>query len=318
VIGEDSLALKDRFTQLYHDLLISPADPMTLRELFESLLSLVRGGDDSPAVLSSVWKASLRTLTKLLAFPGLVAALRGDTQLDADLLVRLFLEAKLDPVDHAEEEQKILLKQQTLLKIMEILPVSQDAILTVFKAIVKEVKAKTVGDTDAIYSAQFGEGAKRNAGEAISIGVKREGVVELMVKVMCAKIRKQLKNLSTMENKKATSNLKLKDYLCFLIKTLEDAIRKVPAEKLTPLILTLKHDLFEVICTGAECEDVLVRNQTQILFTYVLQQILSGNIPLREELEILLVKVVLKPTVTLAQQYHRRLGGPQQKTAPSS
>jgi hypothetical protein len=32
----------------------------------------------------------------------------------------------------------------------------------------------------------------------------------------------------------------------------------------------------------------------------------------------LIVKVVLKPTVTLAQQYQKRLGGPQQKTAPSS
>ena len=103
--------------------------------------------------------------------------------------MHLFLEAKLDPVDHAEEEQKILLKQQTLLKILETLSVSQEALLTVFKAIVKEVKAKTVGDTDGIYSAQFGEGAKRNAGEAISIGVKREGVVESMVKFMCAKIR---------------------------------------------------------------------------------------------------------------------------------
>lgn len=83
VIGEDSLALKDRFTQIYHDLLISPDDPRTLRELFESLLSLVRGSDDSPAaVLSSVWKAALRTLIKLLTFPTLVAALldpRGET-----------------------------------------------------------------------------------------------------------------------------------------------------------------------------------------------------------------------------------------------
>jgi hypothetical protein len=82
VIGEDSLALKDRFTQIYHDMLISPDDPKTLRELFESLLSLVRGSDDSPAVLSSVWKAALRTLIKLLTFPTLVAALldtRGET-----------------------------------------------------------------------------------------------------------------------------------------------------------------------------------------------------------------------------------------------
>ncbi len=104
--------------------------------------------------------------------------------------MHLFLEAKLDPVDHAEEEQKILLKQQTLLKILETLPVSQESLLTVFKAIVKEVKAKTVGDIDGIYSAQFGEGAKRNAGEAIAIGIKKEGVVEQIVKVICAKIRK--------------------------------------------------------------------------------------------------------------------------------
>ena len=82
MIGEDSLALKDRFTQIYHDMLMSPDDPKTLRELIESLLSLVRGSEDSPTVLSSVWKAALRTLIKLLSFPTLVAALldtRGET-----------------------------------------------------------------------------------------------------------------------------------------------------------------------------------------------------------------------------------------------
>jgi len=63
-----------------------------------------------------------------------------------------------------------------------------------------------------------------------------------------------------LENKKATSNLKLKDYICFLIKSLEDVLKNLAKEKLQDLILTMKNDLFEVICTAAETEEVLVRN----------------------------------------------------------
>ena len=38
------------------------------------------------------------------------------------------------------------------------------------------------------------------------------------------------------------------------------------------------------------------------MFTFVLTVILEQNLPLREELEILLVKVVLKPALTLAKK----------------
>ena len=130
-----------------------------------------------------------------------------------------------------------------------------------FKGIVKEVKSKTVKDIDGIYSAQFGENAKRNASKVVTLACLRDGFVQDLVKILCAKIRKQLKILSGMENKKATSNLKLKDYICFMIKTLEDAVRRVsPDGGLKDLVLSLKNDLFDVICTGAESEDVLVRN----------------------------------------------------------
>lgn len=171
-------------------------------------------------------------------------------------------------MDHAEEEQKILLKQQVMLKIVETMLVAEDTMVTVLRDIVKEVKSKTVGDIDGVYSQQFGEAAKRNAGRVIELAAitRAEVGAELMRKIItliCAKIRKQLKILQSMDNKKTTSNLKLKDYLCFLIKSLEDAIRKLSIPNMIELILSLKKDIIEVICTTAESEDVLVRNQAQ-------------------------------------------------------
>jgi hypothetical protein len=103
-----------------------------------------------------------------------------------------------------------------------------------------------------------------------------------------------------MEAKKGTaSTLKVKEYICFLIKTIEDSIKKVPLEELSSFLLSIKSDIFELICTGAELEDIMVRNQSQQLFTYLLTQILNQNMPLREELEYLYVKIVLKPALTL-------------------
>jgi hypothetical protein len=80
------------------------------------------------------------------------------------------------------------------------------------------------------------------------------------------------------------------------------------------VLTTLKNELFELICTGAELEDIMVRNQCQQLFTHVLTTILDQNLSLREELEVLLVKVVLKPAVSLA----KRLSGPETKKTSAS
>jgi hypothetical protein len=46
----------------------------------------------------------------------------------------------------------------------------------------------------------------------------------------------------------------------------------------------------------------MIRNQAQQLFTSLLCLILDNKLPLREELEILLVKVVLKPAINLAKK----------------
>ena len=62
-----------------------------------------------------------------------------------------------------------------------------------------------------------------------------------------------------------------------------------------------KDSLFETLCLGAEQEDIMIRNQTQQLFSYLLSMILECKLPMREELEILLVKIVMKPALLLTQ-----------------
>lgn len=103
---------------------------------------------------------------------------------------------------------------------------------------------------------------------------------------------------------------RLKEYLCFLLKTLEDSLKKLPLPSLTNIILSLKAPLCEVICTSAENEDLTIRAQSQQLFTFLLHTILSEGLPLREELEICLVKVVLKPAVNLMKKLTKSTSSP--------
>ncbi len=53
------------------------------------------------------------------------------------------------------------------------------------------------------------------------IGFKKE-----VLSVLIAKIMKKMKVLTSSENKKPTSNLKLKEYICFMIKGLEEGVRR--------------------------------------------------------------------------------------------
>lgn len=100
-----------------------------------------------------------------------------------------------------------------------------------------------------------------------------------MMKIVIAKAMKGIRVLvAALEAKKGTaSTLKVKEYICFLIKSIDDAIKLVPSEQ---VLLALKQELFELVCTGAELEDIMVRNQCQQLFTYVLTQILDNKLAL--------------------------------------
>jgi hypothetical protein len=79
VISDEALELKDKLTAVYHELLIDPHSSTSIKSLFESILALVRGSDDAHQVVPSVWKAAVRTLNKLFAYPGVVHSLLDDT-----------------------------------------------------------------------------------------------------------------------------------------------------------------------------------------------------------------------------------------------
>ena len=62
------------------------------------------------------------------------------------------MEAKIDPVDHNEEEQKLILKQKVLLKIAETFALSELALETTFRYILKVTKEKTLKDLEGDFS----------------------------------------------------------------------------------------------------------------------------------------------------------------------
>ena len=84
-----------------------------------------------------------------------------------------------------------------------------------------------------------------------------------------------------------------------MIKTLEDCFKKVDDDtELSTILMAIKNTMIEVVCTGGELDDIMIRNQSQQLFTLLLKAILDLQLPLREELELMLTKLVLKPVIT--------------------
>lgn len=110
--------------------------------------------------------------------------------------------------------------------------VSNNSKFAVFKYILSVLKKKTLDDLDSYYSMQFGDAVKKNLHKVISklmnsdIGnsdLKRKVVLKLM-----EKIDKHVKIIQKEDPKKPSGNLmKSKEYLCLLIKSLEDCFKKI-------------------------------------------------------------------------------------------
>lgn len=85
------------------------------------------------------------------------------------------------------------------------------------------------------------------------------------------KTRKKLRVIISNQEAKKTQpsqgvgqqvTLKVKEYLCLLIKSIEDCFKKLTKEEVKDLIMASKDSLFETLCLGAEQEDIMIRNQT--------------------------------------------------------
>lgn len=91
-----------------------------------------------------------------------------------------------------------------------------------------------------------------------------------------------------------------REYICSIVKAFTESFQAFARQpgsqsELKDFILEEKEILFQVMCRAGEFNDIVVRNMAQLFFSYFLQQVLDLALPFREELEVLYVKLLLKP-----------------------
>ena len=58
-----------------------------------------------------------------------------------------------------------------------------------------------------------------------------------------------------------------------------------------------------MLCRAGEFDSIVIRNMAQLLFSSLMQQVLDLHVPFREELEVLYVKLLLKPLEQLDKRF---------------
>jgi len=91
-----------------------------------------------------------------------------------------------------------------------------------------------------------------------------------------------------------------REYVCSILKAFTEsfqAFSRQPgcASELKKFIAEEKEILFQVMCRAGELQDIAVRIMAQLFFSLFLQQVLDLGVPFREDLEVLYVKLLLKP-----------------------
>ncbi len=179
---------------------------------------------------------------------------------DIQQFVLTFLEAKFDPIDQNEEEQKLVLLQKILFKITKTFILTEDYQFRIFKYMMTVLKKKTIDDVDSYYSSQFSDSTKKSLHKLLYHLMGEDEEHQVKTKIFSYIFAKIKKTLPLMSEKKNQSNLKIKEYLCFLIKTLEDCFKKIPSPQLLQLIIIqLKKPLIEITCMCAEYDDIMIR-----------------------------------------------------------
>jgi hypothetical protein len=82
---------------------------------------------------------------------------------------------------------------------------------------------------------QFGDASKKNVTRfLLAHSDKKSGIRESLYRLTIAKVMKKVKVLiQAMEAKKSSSGtLKLKEYICFLIKSIEDGLKKISKDRI--------------------------------------------------------------------------------------
>lgn len=124
----------------------------------------------------------------------------------------------------------------------------------------KVMKKKTIDDVDSNYSLQFSDLTKKNLHQALYLLMAEDEEHQVKHRIVEYLFSKIGKALGALEKKPENSN-KLREYICFSIKTLEDCFRKIPnEEEISQIITQHKVNLVKLICNAAEFDDAMIRN----------------------------------------------------------
>ncbi|CDW90832.1 sec7 domain containing protein [Stylonychia lemnae] len=301
-IPDEQRVMKDKLNQVYQELLLNhhqSENQSHLLNLINALLENIK----NPALLGSLWKATLKTLIKILGYQEVVDKLIKAPEFDTQQLINTLMTAQFETIDVQEEEQMLILIQKAFLRIVISLQMSEDYQYKIFKYFMKILKKKSIEDSDQTYSMQFADVTKKNLHKVLYHFMAEDEEHQVKYKVMNYYFAKIKKTLTKIQQKPISGGNKLREYACFSIKTLEDCLNRISTqEELTNIIVTLKDKIIETLCICGEFDDIMIRNQAQQAFTLVLKVIVENKIPLREELELLLIKVALKPCIQLAKK----------------
>lgn len=126
--------------------------------------------------------------------------------------------------------------------------------------------------------------------------------------------RKILKNIKKLEeataNQVTPSDVAVTtEYVTFIVKAFSECFNSLPKSQgaqsnaeLKTFILEEKEILLQVLCRAGEFQNIIIRNQAQLLFSQILAKVLELAIPFREEIEVLYTKLLLKPLEQLDQK----------------
>ena len=156
------------------------------------------------------------------------------------------MEVRFEIIDASEEEQMLTLIQKTLLKVMINLELPEEYQFNIFHYFMKVLKVKSIEDADQIYSVQFADQTKKNLHKVLYHLMYAELSVKSRVfKHLFSKIKK---SMSILEKKPANAS-KLREFICFVVKTIEDCFRKIPSSNaLSSLLTEHRADLVQVVC----------------------------------------------------------------------
>jgi hypothetical protein len=90
----------------------------------------------------------------------------------------------------------------------------------------KVLKKKSIEDVDQNYSLQFGDLTKKNLHKVLYLLMAEDEEHQVKDRIFEYLFTKIKKSLTKLDKKPSNSN-KLREYICFSIKTLEDCFRKV-------------------------------------------------------------------------------------------